>query len=489
MKRNRKISILCGVFLCISAAAFGVSRYEERKEIIKNSDEIIMEVAKEDVNILSWECDTGSFAFHKDQDGSWLYDADEAFPVDEEKMNELLEQFQEFGVSFRIEEVEDFGQYGLDEPVCTIHMETGTQTCDIQLGDYSAMDSERYVSIGDGNVYLVKEDPLDRFGIELSNLIRHDEIPAFEDVTQVQFSGEGSEKIVYEEDSVNTYSAADVYFMERDGEYLTLDTNRVNDYLNTIRNLNLKEYVTYNASEEELKEFGMDIPELSIQLDYMMAEDTEAGKEESEKTSGVFTLQIGRAPEEREKEETTEDSAPDTEEEAEETASDTEEEEEVTAYARIGESKIIYQITAEQYTKLMDMSYDTLRHQEMFWADFTDMYRMDIFLEGETYTLTSELEEEKRVYYYREEEQEMAGIRSAVRGLEATAFTDVEPTQKEEIGLTIYLDNENIPEVHLQLYRYDGERCIAVIDGKVIAFVERTKVVDLVEAVHSIILD
>ena len=53
MKRSKKIGILCAVFVCISLAAFGVSRYEEQKERIRNSDEIILELAQEDVKILS----------------------------------------------------------------------------------------------------------------------------------------------------------------------------------------------------------------------------------------------------------------------------------------------------------------------------------------------------------------------------------------------------------------------------------------------------
>lgn len=474
MKRSRKIITLLAVFVCVSLVAFGVRRYEEQKEIIKNSDEIIMEVADEDVNVLSWECDTGSFAFHRDEDGGWLYDADEAFPVDEEKMKGLLEQFQAFGVSFIIEEVEDFGQYGLDTPVCTIHMETEAETYEILLGDYSAMDSERYVSIGDGNVYLVKNDPLEQFEMEISDVILHDEIPQMEDVTQVQFLGAESERIVYEEDSEDTYFAEDVYFVEQDDTHLPLDTTRVNDYLDTVKNINLIDYVTYNATEEELTAYGMDTPELSISVDYTVSEE-----ETEEQTSGTFILHVSRDPKEKEKE---------AEESGEENAEDAETEE-ITAYARVGESKIIYQITGEQYGNLMDMSYDTLRHQEMFWADFADMYQLAISLEGETYTITSELEDEKRTYYYQGEEVEMAGIRGAIRGLVATDFTDETLVQKEEISFTIYLDNENYPEVQIQLYRYDGDHCIAVVDGEPTAFVEREKVVDLIEAVNSIVLD
>ncbi len=233
MKRNKKIGILCGILICVSLAAFGVSKYEKQKEIIKNSDEIIMEIKKEDVKVLSWECDMGSFAFHRDENGSWLYDEDEEFPVDKEKIENLLELFEEFGVAFMIEEVEDFEQYGLDTPVCTICMETESDSYEIRLGNYSTMDSQRYVSIGDGNVYLVKTDPLEQFEIEISEVFHHDEIPELKEVTQIQFSGTESEDIIYEKDSTNTYSSEDVYFVKREESLLPLDTSRVQEYLDT----------------------------------------------------------------------------------------------------------------------------------------------------------------------------------------------------------------------------------------------------------------
>lgn len=469
MKRGKKIGILFGLFCCISLAAFGVSRYEEQKEIIKNSEEIILEVACEEVKALSWECSTGSFAFHKDEDGSWLYDADEAFPVDDEKIGKMLEQFQKLGVSFIIEEVEDWEQYGLNDPVCTIHMETEGETYEILLGDYSVMDSERYLSVGDGNVYLAKSDPLKSFEIQISDCVRHDEIPELKNVTQMRLSGEKSEHIFYEEGSAATYYAGDVYFMEQGEDARPLDTDRVNDYLNTVRNLNLKDYVDYDASEDDLAQYGLDMPVLSLSIDY-----TITGEGTGEETEENFVLNIGRDPAEWQ-----------TEKAEGEEASD----EDVTAYVRMGESKIIYRITSEQYRKLMNISYDSLRHREIFWADFSDIYRLDILLESETYTITSEMEEGKRTYYYQDEKLETAGIRNAVRGLKAESFTDEEPEQKEEIGLTIYLDQENDPEVRIQLYRYNGNDCIAVVDGKPTAFVERTYVVDLIEAVNRVVLD
>lgn len=475
MKRGKKIGILSGVLCCISLAAFGVSRYEEQKERIKNSDEIIMEVAGEDVKTLSWECSTGSFAFHRDENGAWIYDADEAFPVEKARIEELLEPFREFGVSFVIEEVEDWEQYGLNDPVCTIRMETEGEAYEILLGNYSTMDSQRYVSIGDGRAYLVKNDPLESFEVEISDVIRHDRIPGLEDVVQLQSSGMESERVFYEEDSTSTYYAGDVYFMEREEGNRPLDTARVNEYLDTVRGLNLKDYVEYNAGEEELSRYGLDVPEFSLSIDYIAVEEgTEEEREEN------FVLNISRDPAWQEEKEA----------EGEETADEEETAEgDVTAYARVGDSKIIYQITSEQYGRLMELSYDSLRHQELFWADFSDLYQLDILLESETYSITSEMEEEKRTYYYQGEELELASIRSAVRGLKAESFTDEEPVQKEEISLTLYLENDNYPEVRIQLYRYDGKDCIAVVNGEPTALVARASVVDLMEAVNSIVLD
>ena len=157
MKRSERLYVLLGVLAAACAVTFGVSRYQEHKEQIQATGEIVLEAPSEEVESLSWEYDGQSFSFHKD--GSWIYDGDQAFPVDGEKIAGLLEQFQSFGAAFTIQEPEDLGQYGLDDPVCTISFSTGEESYTISLGDYSTMDAQRYVSIGDGNVYLARPRP------------------------------------------------------------------------------------------------------------------------------------------------------------------------------------------------------------------------------------------------------------------------------------------------------------------------------------------
>lgn len=467
MKRSKRLHILLGVLAAVGIVTFAVTQYEEKQEEIEASGEVVLEIDPAAVQTLSWEYDAETLAFHKD--GTWVYDTDEAFPVDEERIDELLGVFEAFSAAFIIEDVTDYSQYGLDDPVCTIGISTGDTDYEIQLGDFSTMDSQRYVSIGDGNVYLATADPLDYFDAALRDMIDNDEAPDFGTVEAIRFDGDQTCQIAYQEyteDSSYTYCSDDVYFVQQEDAMLPLDTSRVEGYLDSISGLSLTDYVTYNVTEEELAEYGLDAPELSVTVTYV--------PEDSEQTA-EFTLHISRDPDEQAAAE-----AEDGEED--------ETEEEITAYARVGESQIVYQITGDSYEALMAAGYDDLRHYEVLTADFADVTGLDITLEGESYTITAEGSGEDKTFYYGEEELDIADLQSALEDMGAASFTDEEPSQKQEISITVHLDNEAHPTVQIDLYRYDGEQCLAVLDGTPTSLVPRNMVVDLIEAVNAIVL-
>ena len=261
MRKAAKLFWLLGVLLVISGAAFAVSRYEEKKEQIKNSGETILEIPTDSVTALSWTNEEGTWSFTKDE--TWTYDGDAAFPVDEAKINDLLSQFQSFGAAFTIEEVTDFGQYGLEKPTCTIDITAGETGYTVRLGDFSKMDEERYISIGDGNVYLAVHDPLEEFDAVLRDMILDDTVPEFDTAQEIRFQGQENYTVTREEDT-KSLCAEDVYFT--DGK--PLDTDNVDSLMKQVENLSLTDYVSYNVTSEELTAFGLDNPELTIALDY-----------------------------------------------------------------------------------------------------------------------------------------------------------------------------------------------------------------------------
>ena len=87
----------------------------------------------------------------------------------------------------------------------------------------------------------------------------------------------------------------------------------------------------------------------------------------------------------------------------------------------------------------------------------------------------------------------MTGVQTCAlpifQALTAVSFTDEAPTGKEEIALTLHLEREGSPTVQIALYRFDGENCLATLDGKPLCLVDRSAAVALIEAVHAIVLN
>lgn len=468
MKRSKRLALLLGIFAVVCLATIVVSRMEENKEQIKASGEVVLAIDSDQVTALAWSYEETDLAFHKEE-GTWQYDDDAAFPVSEEKIQELLGSFASFGTSVVIEDVTDYGMYGLDDPACTITVTTEAETYEILLGDYSTMDEERYVSIGDGNVYLAKADPMDQFSLTLRDMIENDEALDYTGIQRIRLTGAENYTITYDEDSTASYCPEDVYFTQ--GQ--PLDTERVESWLSNLTDLSLTNYVTYAATEKELADFGLDDPELTISVDYL-AED-----EDGQEVADTYVLRFSRDQEKLA---------------AAQAAGEDEDREEVIGYVRVGDSPIVYAVTEETGESLLAVSYDDLRHRELMTADFDDVTQIDITLDGAAYTLTAGEEDEdgERVWTYQEEEVEIRDLQTALEDLAVDSTEDFRSggsAGQEEIRLTLHLDNANHPQVELLLCRYDGSDCLATLDGKTFGLISRSAVVDVIEAVHAIVLN
>ena len=502
MHRSKRLLILVGVLAVVCAAAFLATRVQEQQEQVEASGETVLAIDAGNVASLAWTSGEAEYAFHKDE--TWLYDADEAFPVSAEALEELLAPFSSFNAAFVIRDVTDYAQYGLEEPECTIEIGTAEASYTIAFGDMSAMDDQRYVSIGDGNVYLAVTDPMDAFAVELSDLIDNDEIPQMDTVTALSLTGAVEESIAYVEAGGPSYSDEDVYFLQSGEESLPLDTDLVEDYLGGIRDLVLTDYATYNATEIELASFGLNDPTLTVTVEYeQQAEAAEEGAE-PETTAGTLALHIGRVEEAEESAEETAESAEDI----------SQEEAQYAYYLRVGDSQIVYNLSDADGEALFAASYDDLRHRQLFWGDFDDVTQATILLDNQTYTLTAQTAETaetgedadaaaesaeptataaaeddaESTWICNGEPVDVTGIRDKLATLTAEAFTSEAPADQLEISLTLDRNDADVPQVRIQLYRYDGASCLAVLDGEPAALVAREDVVDLMEAVRTLLL-
>ena len=498
MKRYKKLIILGAILLAAIIAVVVITQINVYKEKIDSTVETIITIDPDEVTSLSWNYGEEGLSFHKDSesedesdDALWLYDEDSEFPVDASKISELLSPFEEFETEFTIEDVEDYAQYGLDEPMCTVTIVNGDETLEVKFGNYSTMDEERYVSIGDGKVYLASVDPTENFDIELKDMIKNDEIPSLTDPSDISFAGSENYSIYRDESGKLSCCLDDVYFRDEEGETQAFDTDYVENLLSEIEGLDEGEYVTYNATDEEISKYGLDSPDLTTTVTYVSESEDSDDEEDAEKTYSTFEISFSKSDEVTEEKETT---TSEEETDSEEADSEEEEESEYDAYVRIGDSKIIYKISSSDYEALTAVSYDDLRHTNVYTAGTEQMEGVDVTLNGEDYSFVlgkskDEDSEDEDAFFYNDEEIDFSDFETYLEALVVNEFTDEEPEKDEEISLKIKLSNDNFPEVDIELYTYDGTNCLAVLDGKTLGLVSRASVVSLIESVNELVLN
>ena len=460
MKKSKRLLLLGTIFVVFLVITLIIVHMEEEKERIANTDDIVYDLDVESVTGLSWHYEDVELSFSKDE--AWTYDDDEAFRVDEDKINELLEVFDDFTAAFTISDVTDLSQYGLDDPTCTIDIKTADEDITIKLGDYSTMDAERYVTFDDETVYLASNDPYESYAIELKDMLDDDEAPAFDTIEGITFTGKENYEIMYDEDLDLTYSEDDDYYTVDDGKTIVLDTDRVRDYVNMIGELVLDEYMTYDVTDDELATYGLDDPEMIVSIAYTN-EDSDGNK-----TEGEYVISISKDP-------------------SQDIESD---EDEILAYIRIGDSPIIYTLDQDYYEAIMDASYDSFRHTELLWAQSEEISAIQVELEGELYTIEKREADNDDGYawYFGDDEVDTDELIYAIEHLSVDTFISDEDPGALEISLSISIEGYD-DEVDIDIYRYDGEYCIAYLDDEPLALITRSSAVDLIEEVNKIVLD
>lgn len=503
MAKLKKLCILLGVLAAVCIATIIVSNHEIKKEKIKNSDEVILEVPSDTVSSLSWTYDGNTLSFTK-QDDTWSYDADPTLPVDPDKIDQLLKLFEEFGVSFVIEEPESLDQYGLDKPECTVSFTADGKDHTLKLGGFSTMDSERYVSIDDGNVYLVKTDPLDAFDKTADDFIKSDEVPELSSAEKISIGGSSVQAfdISYDADNELSYSDEDVYYCGG----TPLDSESVSDYLNAVSSVSLDSCIDHSFTDDRLSDYGLDKPYLTVSISYDKTD--ENGKKTAE--TGDISFAIGIDPKDTSKLAASDgNTSGDKPQSASSAASDDSKtgsnsdsglaapdetdadstEDSIRAYIRFNDSKLVCSLSQDDFDRLTAAKLKDFSKKDLLPVSFDDVEGIDAELDGEHYTFTGDRRlTGGRDWRFDGESIDISDIQSAVEAASYDDISDTEATLKKEIGLSFKTTNKHHPVIGIDIYRYNGSDCIAVSDSGSSMLIPRSKVMALTEAIYAIVL-
>ena len=466
MKRQKRLIVLSGVLVVCVAGAVVISRIDF-EEKMTGTETTIVDVDSADITKLSWNYeDEVSFTREDDE---WKYGSDDKMAVDQELLDEIAENLSNITSHKMVEEVQSLGVYGLSEPQYNITLETEDETYEIAVGDETFSDGEVYISIGDDYVYLTDAGLIDDISYSLLDCVQKEEIPEMESISSVSVNNEDTLDIVYAEDSGYCYSDAYTYYLKDGESYQNLDNENTESMFTTMSEFAWEECVDYYAEDSELSSYGLDEPDAEVSIVYTPAEE-EDDSENADSDEQTFSYEVGTA-----------DGA---------------------YYAKLTDSNIVYSISEDVYNAAVDAAYDELKPDEVVLLDWDTVDSVEIELDGNVYTVDIESnEDDEYTYTFGDSEIEFQDVLDQLSDItipeestedDETSVPEEEPAlsnNKTELSLTFHRNTEEYSTVEVVFYQYNGSYCIAALNGDELNYVDRSAVVNLKEAVNSVILD
>ena len=487
MTRKNRLLILLGILIALIILIIVESGITHRQPGMSAADEAPLAAQAESAVSLSWTRDGSTVDLAKDGE-TWVNQDDASYPIDQETVKDLLTYLKEMHASFAIKEADSLGQYGLSEPECTMTIESGNGTEEVKIGGMSSMDSKRYLSLSNGTVYLIDDDPLEHISGDVSDYLERDDLPEYEFLTEMKITGNASLDVIRDTKADYAYTDAYEYYAVSGNDHQPLDTDSVMQFANTLTGLDLGDQVSYNAASD-LAQYGLDAPLLTVYMNGVLSQEEEGAGQSQEVTLCFSVTGEGDSREVYLHPEGSDliyrVGLPEAGETAQ-TGSDDEEEQQTFSGPLLAD-------------EIQKAGYDSLRPAALAVPNWSDVTGIDLQTgsekceavinhgsDGDTLTVNG-----KELPKPSEEDgaaDRLAALESALEALRISEFTQDKAAGTEELSVTIHLNKENAPERKLEFYQLDGDSCVAVVDGETVGRVPRTQMAALKEMAISLSL-
>lgn len=474
MTRGKKLVLLLLVLAILMVATILVMELVPDDQTSEEETAYtIFTLDMDQVTGLSWTYDGEEVTLARDEENNWTYPADGAFPLDQSYPDAMVQTLSEIQAYRTIENPEDLSSYGLEDPLCAITVEAD-QTWQLALGDETSLGGQRYLSLGDGKVYLVDADLLDDFALGLYDIVEQETIPSMTEVTNVQIqAGDSTLTLDYLEESGLAYSDQYVWFWNQDGEETALDTSLTESLVQTVTDLSWNRCVAYQATEEQLSQWGLDAPAVTVTVSYVESSQVETNQTdengdpvyETQETAKTFTLELGDYDGD-------------------------------ACYARLAGSSMVYQVDGTVRDTLAAAKGSDLLPQDVLLIDWSEVTGVDITLNGTTYSLEKVVQEETdedgnttQTYSYQLDGQtvDIADALDSIADLSVVGSDAGAQGGEEEIAFTFHRDTETYPTVTLSFCSYDSSSCLENLNGEKRLLVDRSELTELIETLQDLL--
>ena len=338
MKRSGKLLLLLAVLAVLGVGAYAAIKLGEQAEAREKAAEsteketyAVEDISAEDVTKISWQFKDTNLSFTK-ENGAWVNTRDAAFPVNESMIESQIKSVTAITTGKEIQNTADKSQFGFDSPALTVVL---NDDIEYVFGNGTNLMQGRYLLLG-GKVYIVNyklADPLstgETLCLTEADVLLYDEVPEMAYVIEYKADCPKEDfhvDLIYVTQDDDEHSGI---FYIRDDMKRTISQDQTISLVNNIYVTKFQHCVNYNASEEDLKEYGLDEPVMTIWLKFV----NKAGE------TGEYTLYLGNAADENGK----------------------------YYYAKLPDSKMVYAYDGYIYDNVLLKTYDYLEEKAQYDA-------------------------------------------------------------------------------------------------------------------------
>lgn len=462
--------ILIGVYVGLKVAG-----PEEDKEQTEEKEITAFEVKGENISKVSIENDGVLYTFVKEEE-TWKYAEDENLPLNQAVVSNIISGLTSVKAQRELKDIENPADYGLSEPkLKVIITDKDNAETVLNFGDDNEAVSGAYMSVGNNEkIYLVNSTVKTDLQFEKNDLAETEELPqiAVGNIKKVEISSENGVKTLHEEEADGLWT-----LYKEDGSQVSVDTAKVNDYMNHFSGLSLIDFVSYDTNN--LSSYGLDNPkkvtvfyeeeqEQESEDTSEEAEDEDAEKEEPVMVVKEFVLLAGSTDEDG------------------------------NYYVKTADSNYVYTMAAATVEEIMNLASEELVSSLVTDYSLADMDKITIERNGETYVLTRQETEVKKEdaeetttetkYYLNDEEiqyEDISDFYSKVSALEWQNMTEGQNGENAEI--TITFEKEDGIQDKVTYCPYDENFYLVTKTEGSQMLVNKMKVREMIEAFDKMI--
>ena len=285
MKKKKKlIGLLTAlvVLILLTAAYFCLKNYNKEQEAESETEDTsvaVTSIEETDITGLTYTLDKEKLEFKKEND-SWHYAQDENFPVDQDKMKTLLDNFKNIKAVRDLGQLENLEDYGLEEPqnTVTVTSNNGVETV-FYIGNENETTGDYYMFMNNPeHVYTVGSTFANAFNGKLYDLVVDSSFPSITSnsiIKAVVDQQDNQLTLESSRDDSATWSVTD-----SKNEKKEADGTKSNQLLSNVTSLNFTDYIDYNC--KDLEQYGLKDPSAVITLDYTITSEVPAESDSTE---------------------------------------------------------------------------------------------------------------------------------------------------------------------------------------------------------------